>query len=192
MFNTKEGRELLKLARLVIESELEKKSDQTENKPEFRIPEPLKLKFKQTLGVFITIKKAGTDRGTYGYPETMFPLWKSVVQVAKAAAFNDPRFPPINLTEIKDAKIELTILSTLQLLKEPITEFSSQIDIQKHGLILISTQGKSILLPQMLKKYAKTYDEALDMLCEGAGMEKHAWTDPANQIYKFETQIFSE
>jgi len=184
MFNDKDGKELLKLARAVIEAELKKEV--------YIVSDSVKSKYKQAQGLFVTMRKNGMDRGTFGYPETLFPLWKSVVQVAKAAAFNDNRFPPIGLSELKDVKIEITILSTLELVSEPISKYSEQIDLENHGLMLISAQSKSLLLPSLLRKYAHTHEEALDLLCQGAGLPKHAWSDSANKIYKFEVVIFIE
>jgi len=49
---------------------------------------------KEKSGAFVTLKKDGRLRGCIGYIEAEKPLYKTIEEMAIAAAFNDPRFPP--------------------------------------------------------------------------------------------------
>ncbi len=154
--------ELLQLARDAIESELTNK--------ELNIPVHIKSSYTETSGVFIVLKKQGVERGTFGFPETLLPLWKSVPSAAKAAAFNDPQFPPITEIELKDVDIEIYLLA------KPIAFVGLDFDIND-TIMAISCQGEAVLLPGL----AKTKEEALILLHKKLN-------DLNSKYYKFGTK----
>ena len=157
--------ELIKLALSAIESEL--------NNKELIIPLNIKSHYSDNPGVFVQIKKDDVERGTFGFTETPFPLWKSLPQVAKAAAFNDTQFPPLNLRELRDIKIEIFLLS------EPIEFQLHNFDLDD-ALMIIGYQGEAILLPGI----AETKIEALELLYQKSGLPE----DDSNRFYKFKVK----
>lgn len=60
---------------------------------------------------FITWKRFGELRGCIGGLEATRPLIEDVVLHAFAAAFNDPRFPPVAVHELLDLRASISILS---------------------------------------------------------------------------------
>lgn len=78
---------LLNIVRTTIEAKLKG----------IAIPEPAGLTeiLKKKRGAFVTLKKHGRLRGCIGYIEARNPLYKTTEEMAVAAAFNDPRFPPL-------------------------------------------------------------------------------------------------
>ena len=75
--------------------------------PEFKVES---RKLKEPRGAFVTIHKQGALRGCIGYIKGIKPLYKAVEEMAEAAAFNDPRFPPVTEKELKDLDIEILSL----------------------------------------------------------------------------------
>lgn len=60
---------------------------------------------------FVTLQKSGQLRGCIGMLEACRPLVADVAENAFAAAFEDPRFPPLAPLEMEGLDIHLSILS---------------------------------------------------------------------------------
>ncbi len=150
-------------------------------------------KFSDNQGVFVTLIKNNQLRGCIGFPEPIFPLYKAVIKAAIAAAFEDPRFPPLQKQEFKDIKIEISVLTVPKLIKvENPEEYMEKIRIGKDGLIIRSNLGSGLLLPQVATEYKWDVKTFLGHLCQKAWMSNDAWKNPDNKIYRFQAQIFTE
>jgi len=174
---------LLKLARDSITSYFTKK--------EIDISKVKKFSKKQ--GVFVTLTKNNELRGCIGFPEPYLPLYKAVIQAAKSAAFSDPRFMPLQEKELNEIKIEISVLSVPKLIevKKP-KEYLKKIKIGEDGLIIRSDYGSGLLLPQVFVEYNCDVKQALEMLCQKAGLPSEAWKNLDNKIYKFQAEILKE
>ena len=149
--------------------------------------------FSDRQGVFVTLYKNEQLRGCIGFPEPVFPLFEAIIKAARSAAFEDPRFPPLQKEELKHIKIEISVLTvpTLIKVKKP-EDYLKEIKIGKHGLIIRSTHGSGLLLPQVATEYKWGVGEFLRHLCEKAWLKQDAWKNTNNSIYKFQAQIFKE
>ena len=58
----------------------------------------------------MTLRRAGELRGCIGTIDAWRPLGEDVRANAVAAAFNDPRFPPLTRDEFDDTSIEVSLL----------------------------------------------------------------------------------
>ncbi|MBS3107504.1 TIGR00296 family protein [Candidatus Woesearchaeota archaeon] len=172
----KEGEELLKLARASI------------------YDKEIKIKDKgEKCGVFVTIYSAEDHslRGCIGYPEPIMPLKEAVVAAAKAAAFEDPRFGPLEKEE--KIKMEISILTVPELIKVASPkEYPKNIEIGKDGLILRHDGYQGLLLPQVAVEDHMDAELFLENVCLKAGLSQDAWLDAGVKIYKFQAQIFRE
>jgi len=177
--NKEEKIYLLKLARETIETQLKY----------HRNPEttPISEKVKEKFGVFVTLHKFGELRGCIGYVEGIKPLYLAVMDMARAAAFEDPRFPPVEMSEVKDLDIEISVLSPLKKIQD-----ISEIEIGKHGLIMERGFHRGLLLPQVATEWGWNREEFLRQTCIKAGLPPDAWKDPETTIYIFSAEIFSE
>src|SRR5512137_1500365 len=101
-----EKRTLIDIAKTTIECKITGKSI-----PEFLVNTEA---LKEKRGAFVTLKKHGHLRGCIGYIDAKKPLYKTVEQMAIAAAFNDPRFPPLKRDEFNQVTIEISVLSPLK------------------------------------------------------------------------------
>lgn len=138
-------------------------------------------------GAFVTLSIDDELRGCIGYIISDKPLYKTVYEVAKKSALEDPRFYPLTLEELPHVDIEISVLSKPELVKS-----KDEIEVGKHGLIIQKGPFHGLLLPQVATKYNWTVEEFLEHTCLKAGLSKHEWKNPATKIQKFTATIFSE
>jgi len=150
--------------------------------PEFKITSE---RLKELRGAFVTINKKGSLRGCIGHIKGVKPLYKSVEEMAAAAAFQDPRFPPVTKNELKDLDIEISVLTPF----EQITDVN-KIEVGKHGLYIERGFYSGLLLPQVATEYGWDRDTFLEHTCRKAGLPTDAWKDKDTRIYIFSADIF--
>lgn len=180
------GQDLLKLARESICEEF--------NHAKIEIDDRLKQKYSDKKGAFVTLTINGDLRGCIGMIEPVMPLWKAIYEMAKSAAFSDPRFPALTYEELGEIKIEISVLTIPTLLKAKKPEdYISQIKIGRDGLIIQQDRHKGLLLPQVFPEWKVDALGALEMTCEKAGLERDAWTQlEKTKIYTFQCEIIHE
>ncbi len=180
-----EGEEGLKLARAAIVEQLSKNS-------KMQAPDNLPASFEEKRGVFVTLNKHENLRGCIGYPYPIFKLKDAIIDAAISAALNDPRFPPVALDEFPNVTIELTILTTPEVLKVEPGGLPEQIEIGKHGLIVKRGIYQGLLLPQVATENKWSAEEFLCQTCWKAGLPQDAWLLKDTEVSTFEGQIFKE
>lgn len=159
-------KELLKLARDAIESEL--------NQKKLIIPETLKSEFSKKQACFVTLTENNELKGCIGSLEPRQELWKDVAENAVHAAFNDFRFSPLSKEDLKKIKIEISVLTIPKKL-----EYRNEQEILKKinnsmGIILKKSMRSATFLPQVWKQIPdKT--EFLEELSLKAGLRKDDW-----------------
>lgn len=174
---SEKDKEFLKqLAWDAIEAKLFKKK-----LPEREIPETLKHK----QGAFVTIKKKGELRGCIGYIKGYLPLYETVEEMAKHAAFNDPRFEALKKEELKDIEIEISVLSPLKKIKS-----LDEIEVGKHGLYIEKGFYSGLLLPQVATEHNWDRKTFLEHTCYKAGLDKDAYKEKDTDIYIFTAEVF--
>ena len=183
MINKEDKTSLLKLARDSISTYFSKKE----------IDSKKVKKFSEKQGVFVTLEKNGQLRGCIGFPEPCLPLYEAIIESARSAAFSDPRFMPVREQELNEIEVEISVLTVPELInvKKP-EEYLKKINIGKDGLIIRSSFGSGLLLPQVFTDYNCNAEQALQMLCQKAGLPLDAWKNLENKIYKFQAEIFHE
>ncbi|MBN2457534.1 TIGR00296 family protein [Candidatus Woesearchaeota archaeon] len=183
MLSHKDKNRILKLARDAITSYLSSENPDLSGTDSFN----------EKQGVFVSIHKKGILRGCIGFPEPVYPLRQAVVIAARAAAFEDPRFPPLDESELTDIKIEISILSVPELIrvKDP-EEYKKEIAIGLDGLIIRNQFGHGLLLPQVAPEWGWGIEQYLTEICIKAGLDKDSWKDSASELYKFQAEVFSE
>lgn len=144
----------------------------------------------QKLGAFVTLKKHGQLRGCLGIftNESNLPLWQTVLKMAQAAAFHDPRFLPVEKEELKDLDYEVSVLSPL----EKINDWR-QIELGKHGVEIKKGNSSGVFLPQVAAETGWDLETFMGQLCsEKAGLPWDCWKDKETDIYTFTAQIITE
>jgi len=171
-----DGEKLLKLARESIEEEF------TKIKPE--IPEG--KQFRQLRGVFATLTEKGKLRGCIGFTLPIKSVSEAVYLAAKEAAFSDPRFLPLQKSELDKIKIEISILTTPQETRP------DKIKVGRDGLIANYVGYSGLLLPQVAVEWKMSRLDFLEAVCQKANLPKDSWQKPGFSLKSFQCQIFSE
>ncbi|MBI5415704.1 MAG: AmmeMemoRadiSam system protein B [Candidatus Omnitrophica bacterium] len=180
-FTTSEKRHLLDIARKTMEEYVRtgKVLESQETNPRLMNEE----------GAFVTIHKNGQLRGCIGNIIGRGPLYKTVRDMAVAAATHDPRFDPVRPQELGELELEVSVLS-----RPRAVQSIDEIVLGKHGVIV--SQGpwhQGIFLPQVATETGWTKEEFLRQLCaQKAGLPADAWKDPKTKIEIFTAEVFSE
>ncbi|MCK4429710.1 MAG: AmmeMemoRadiSam system protein B, partial [Candidatus Aminicenantes bacterium] len=135
-------------------------------------------------GAFVTLKKGGRLRGCIGFIEPALPLYQTVIQAAIYAACRDARFIPVSPHEIKDLKIEISVLSPLKKIKNP-----RLVEVGRHGLVIAKADKKGLLLPQVAVENHWSRETFLQQACLKAGLPHDAWKSDAD-VFIFEAIVF--
>ncbi|MCL4549301.1 MAG: AmmeMemoRadiSam system protein A [Bacteroidetes bacterium] len=143
--------------------------------------------FKSHAGAFVTLTEYGSLRGCIGYIISDQPLWQTVCEAAVQASQNDPRFPSVRRSEIKNLEIEISILSE----PFPLNSYD-EIEIGKHGLILNEKGRRGLLLPQVPIEHHLNREQFLDAICQKTGFPAGYWQKKFLSLSAFTATVFSE
>jgi len=140
---------------------------------------------------FVTLHDRGALRGCIGHLQAIQPLVLDVAENAFAAAFRDPRFPPLTEPELADLAIEISVLSP----PEPLTFGSEEEQLQmiepgRDGLILEAGNARGTFLPTVWESLPQPRD-FLRHLKQKAGLRPDYWSDDI-RISRYRTESFSE
>ena len=149
------------------------------------LPESPELFVKK--GAFVTLTKGEDLRGCIGRIEPHAPLFQTVAEMAKAAAFQDPRFSPIVAAELPGVVIEISVLSLLERVKEV-----DAVEVGRHGLVIRRGSASGLLLPQVAVHRRWSKEEFLGQLCLKAVLPIDAWREAGTELFAFTAEVFSE
>jgi len=161
---------LLKLARLSILEEFEGKK--LINRDEWVREYPF---LEENRATFVTLKlkdkpRGSNLRGCIGSILPYRPLIDDVVANAKAAAFEDPRFPPLSKEEFDRVKIEVSILTIPEKVEyEDIDDLRRKIRPKVDGVILQLANHQATFLPSVWEELP-VFDLFFAHLCLKAGL----------------------
>lgn len=177
--NMVEKKVLLKIARKTLEKYVLK------NEIPNIIPEEKKLLKKGA--VFVTLKKNNMLRGCMGSLNAEKPLFEAVISATIQTAVRDMRFSPVTPEELKDIKIEISVLGDIKKIKN-----INEIEVGKHGVYLCKNLNCAVFLPQVAVENNWDRDELLKRLAIKAGLPPSDYKDKNTEIYIFTANIFSE
>jgi len=152
---------------------------------------PEKLKTMKSNNVFATIYKDGDWRGCVASKQEN--IADSVVH-AVINTCNDKRFKNPQPEEIKDFRVELSLLGPKTLIDSKDPEvIGKQLEPGVHGIYVRNTNGRAaFFLPYVFVKAQRTLETWLQRICTKGGMKADEWKSPKTAIYKFETINFIE
>ena len=136
-------------------------------------------------GAFVTLKIKGQLRGCIGHTQPIKALSQTIIDMAQAAAFQDPRFPPLTEKELPDLSIEISVLSPFREIQD-----IDEIKVGRHGLFIERGFNAGLLLPQVATEYGWDRLTFLEHTCQKAGLLKEAWKDKRTKILVFSAEIF--
>lgn len=169
---------LLKLARQTVSDFLQSGSrPPVDDPPEEVLPKR---------GAFVTLHRNQMLRGCIGYVAPVYPLHQTVMECAIAAATQDPRFPVMELDELPEVHIEISVLSPVTAVKDV-----NEIQVGTHGLVISDKGRRGLLLPQVPHEQGWNRERFLQETCRKAGLPPGAWKSGA-RIECFTAFVFAE
>lgn len=135
-------------------------------------------------GVFVSLHKYGRLRGCIGHFGEDYPLHEIVAEMARAAAFEDPRFTPVTREELDDIDIEISVLTPMRRIQS-IDEF----ELHRHGIYIRKGFRSGTFLPQVADEVNWTKEEFIGHCSQDkAGLGWDGWRDA--ELYVYEAIVF--
>jgi AmmeMemoRadiSam system protein A len=164
------------------------RADGQHGAPRIEIPDELWL--HRPAATFVTLEHHGMLRGCVGALEAVTSLADSVVHNAHSAAFADPRFAPLNRSELPGLTAEISILTALR----PLAVHSWQALVSalqpgRDGVVVRCDGHSATFLPAVWEDLP---DPALflDQLWRKAGMVPRYWDD-SMRIWTYQADKFA-
>ena len=175
---------LLQLAREAIRSPLDGDSNFNVDLNRF---DP---KLRTDRATFVTINLKGRLRGCIGSLVAHRSLVADVAHNAQAAAFKDPRFPPLTASEYQQIDLHISILSEpWQISVESRQELIDKLIPGKHGLIIKERGHQATYLPSVWEQLPDA-GQFVSELRRKAGLAANGW-DPETEVFFYTTEEFS-
>jgi len=173
-----ERRLLLQIARQSIRAELLGEAAPT--------PAGLTSPLETAGTAFVSLHQGGELRGCIGSLTADAPLHATVARVARSAAVEDPRFPPLTVSEVSGLDIEISRLSALV----PVPPEAVVPGL--HGVSIACQGRRAVFLPQVATKYGWDRETLLRELCQKAHLAPDAWRSPEAHVSVFVAEVFSD
>ena len=135
-------------------------------------------------GAFVSLHKQGRLRGCIGHFGEDVPLHEIVAEMARAAAFEDPRFMPVTMDELEDIDIEISVLTPMRRIQS-LDEF----ELNRHGIYIRRGYRSGTFLPQVADEVNWTKEEFVSHCAQDkAGIGWDGWRDA--ELYVYEAIVF--
>lgn len=161
------------------------------HQPEAALPAELPPELEQPGATFVTLTQQGQLRGCIGALEAHRPLGKDVQENALAAAFRDPRFPPLAKGEFASTRVEVSLLTPAQAF--PVADEAdalARLCPGRDGVIFQVGYRRSTFLPQVWEQLPDPA-EFLAHLKMKAGLPSDFWS-PDVRLFRYEVRKWKE
>ena len=175
-YSAEERALLLRLAHQSIEAALDNRS------LDLQSPSP---HLDEERGAFTTLYVGGQLHGCVGYVFPVASLYRTIAETARAAAFEDPRFPTLSKVDLAALKVDISVLSRLFAIKP------EEVEIGPHGLLISMGYRRGLLLPQVPVEHGWDRITFLQQTCQKAGLPPDAWQSGA-KLEAFTAEVFGE
>jgi AmmeMemoRadiSam system protein B/AmmeMemoRadiSam system protein A len=143
-------------------------------------PKELTSEMKEKAGVFVCIKKEGELRGCIGtFEPSQNNVANEIIANAISTASHDPRFEPVDASELKDLEYTVDVLTKPEPVSGP-----EELDPKKYGVIVEAGFRRGLLLPDL--EGVDTTDYQIAICRQKAGIDP----GEAVKLYRFEVKRF--
>ena len=146
---------------------------------------------QQPGATFVTLTESQGLRGCIGSLQAHRPIAEDLRANALAAAFEDPRFPPLGAEEWSQVEVEVSLLSSLQRMHFDSEEsLLQQIQPHQDGLVLSHGVHRGTFLPQVWDELPQPR-EFLRALKHKAGLPADFWSVNI-EVYRYMVEKWRE
>lgn len=141
---------------------------------------------KMNIGAFVTLRKNGDLRGCIGRFMPNSPLYSIVQEMAIAAATQDSRFNPVDVNELGEIDIEISVLTPLQKISS-----IDDIKIGVDGIYIRQGYSSGTLLPQVATDNGWTKEQFVEYCSKyKAGIGAEGWKNA--DLFIYQSIVFEE
>lgn len=153
----------------------------------FTQPEPLHAELQKPGATFVTLTRDGQLRGCIGSLEAHRSLERDVKANAIAAAFEDPRFDPVQTEEWIHLKVEVSLLTpATQMDVRDEADAVHQLRPNVDGVIFAWRGRRSTFLPQVWESLPEPM-EFFARLKQKAGLPADFWAEDVT-LHRYEVR----
>ncbi len=139
---------------------------------------------------FVTLYTKGQLHGCIGSVVPRLPLCHDVAKNAISAALRDPRFPPLQESELDDTAIEISLLTPMQpLAYRHVADLVAKIRPGVDGVMVERGWHRGLLLPQVWEKIPDPM-EFLAHVALKANADMSIYEHPDTQVSVFQVQHY--
>jgi MEMO1 family protein len=139
-------------------------------------------------GAFVTLTRNKELRGCIGRFVSDQPLYRTVQEMAIAAATQDTRFSPVIMRELDQLGIEISVLTPLKRIGS-ISEFK----LGRDGIYMKKGFRSGTFLPQVAAGTGWNTEEFLGHCAQDkAFIGWNGWKDKDTELYTYQALVFSE
>lgn len=140
---------------------------------------------------FVTLERDTQLLGCVGALEPRAPIAVDAAEHARAAAFDDPRVPPITVADFEEMSVKVSVLSpsTLLPVRTP-AELRSALRVGVDGIAIEDGHRRATFLPSVWPKI-RDVDDFLAALWLKAGLRPGTWPDRL-QVSRYTTVEYSD
>jgi AmmeMemoRadiSam system protein A len=135
--------------------------------------------------VFVTLTEHGALRGCMGTLDPDQRVEDAVARTVISSARDDPRFFPVEASELPVIRIDVSVLGASVELDDP-----SRFVQGRHGVIVERGGHRALLLPEVATDQGWDGAQMLEAVCRKAGLPADAWRDPRTRRLVFATTRF--
>ena len=147
---------------------------------------PVGILKEKGYGVFVTLHLDGRLRGCVGRFTSSSTLYSTIREMARSAAFSDPRFPALSGSEAVRVEIEVSVLSPLKKITS-IDEFK----LGRDGIYMIKGSRHGTFLPQVAEETGWSAEEFFGHCArDKAGIGYYGWKEA--DLYTYQTVVVKE
>ena len=141
---------------------------------------------------FVTLTVQHQLRGCIGTLEAHQPLVEDVREHAIAAALEDPRFLPVEKSELNRIRIEVSRLGAPEALSyESSEDLIKKLNPHVDGVIIKYGERKATFLPQVWEKIPDP-SEFMNQLCHKMIGQANLWRETKLQVFTYQVEEFQE
>lgn len=157
------------------------------------LPDP--ATFREELRVprasFVTLRRDGVLLGCMGSLTADEALARGVARHARAAAFEDPRVPPVTPADFEAMTITVSVLSALEPMEvDSVDGLLAAVQPGRDGLVVRARHRGATLLPSVWEQLGEPA-AFVDALWQKAGLLSRSWP-PGTVVWRYATEEFDD
>jgi AmmeMemoRadiSam system protein B/AmmeMemoRadiSam system protein A len=137
-------------------------------------------------GAFVTLRRDGRLRSCCGHLGRRLRLAEALDHAADRAATDDPRFPPIERSELSRLDVDVWVLWGPRPVAARGEDRVAAVVIGRHGLQVTRGTARGLLLPGVAVEHHFDARTFLEQVCVKAGLPRDAWKADDTQLSVFE------